>query len=418
MRRVQEVDVRTRAPPSKSFTHRAYLAAALAQGESRIRSPLRAGDTDRTCAALRQMGIPSTWADTDLRIPGCDGTLHCAQDAVVDLGNSGTSIRLLAAAAMLCDHPLTLTGDARMRERPIGPLAETLGALGGKVEFLQRTGYPPVRVQGPLRGGAVTIDASASSQFVSAVLMAAPYAREVVDLSVAAPPVSRSYIDITREVMERFGAKVIRDGYTHFVVDNHFRYQGREYPIEGDYSSAAFFFAIAAVCGGRVTVENLVPESVQGDRAFLDCLAAMGCRVLPGGNAVAVERDAPLQGITVDMTNAPDTVQPLCMVAATAQTPTTITGTAHLRFKESDRVEVTAGQLRRMGAGVEIGNSWIRITPHPLRPVRIDPAGDHRTAMSFAVLGLGVGDVVIQDAECVQKSFPSFWEELHRGGLL
>jgi 3-phosphoshikimate 1-carboxyvinyltransferase len=305
-----------------------------------------------------------------------------------------------------------------MQERPIGPLAETLEALGGEVGFPQRRGYPPVRIQGPLRGGSASIDASASSQFVSAVLMAAPYAQEPVDLSITTPPVSRSYIDITLEVMARFGAKVDRDGYMRFAVDNHHRYGGRDYRIEGDYSSAAFFFAIAAVCGGRVTVENLVPDSVQGDRSFLDALAAMGCRVMPQKNAVTVERHAPLQGITVDMTNAPDTVQPLCMVAAAARTPTTISGTAHLRFKESDRVEVTADNLRKMGAGVEVGESWIRITPRARHPVRIDPRGDHRTAMSFAVLGLGVGDVVIQDMECVEKSFPAFWEELRRGGLL
>ena len=416
--KVRDVMVRTRAPSSKSFTHRAYLAAALAHGRSRIMAPLRSGDTDRTLAALRQMGVSASWSETELRITGSDGALRCTEGMAIDLGNSGTSLRLLTASAMLCDHPLVLTGDARMQERPVGPLADTLEMLGGSVHFLKRRGFPPIRIQGPLRGGAASIDARVSSQFVSAVLMASPYAGQAVDLSVAANPVSRSYIDITLAVMEKFGVGVERTGYSRFIVKSGSGYRGTVYAVEGDYSSAAFFFAIAAICGGRVTVENLNPESVQGDRAFLTALAAMGCQVIPGVTEVTVERAGMLQGITIDMTMAPDTVQALCMVAAVARSPTTITGTAHLQYKESDRVRVIAENLRRMGAGVVVGNNCIRITPGPLRPIRVDPLGDHRTAMSFAVLGLGVGGMEIREAECVEKSFPAFWEELRKGGLL
>jgi len=415
---VRGVAVQTRAPPSKSFTHRAYLAAALARGQSCILSPLRSGDTDRTLAALREMGVIASWSGTDLRITGSGGSLHCREGTTIDLGNSGTSLRLLAAASLLCDYPPVLTGDARMRERPIGPLADTLRALGGGVQFLQRQGYPPIRVKGPLHGGAASIDARMSSQFVSAVLMAAPYADQTVDLTVSTPPVSRSYIDITLAVMGKFGVPVDRTGYSRFMVRNGQGYQGKQYAIEGDYSSAAFFFAIAAICGGRVTVENLNPASVQGDRVFLEALTSMGCRVVPGTNGIMVEQTGTLEGITIDMTAAPDTVQPLCMVAAVAGSPTTITGTAHLQYKESDRVQVTAENLQRMGAGVQIGDNWIRITPKTLHPIQVDPLGDHRTAMSFAVLGFGVGGVVIRNAECVEKSFPAFWEELRKGGLL
>jgi 3-phosphoshikimate 1-carboxyvinyltransferase len=305
-----------------------------------------------------------------------------------------------------------------MRERPLGPLAATLTALGGTVTFLKHPGYPPVQIAGKLLGGKAHIDGRVSSQFISAILMAAPYAERIVDLSVETPAVSRSYIDVTIAVMEAFGAAVERTGYSRFVVKNAAGYLGRDYTVEGDYSSAAFFFAIAAICGGRVTVDNLNPVSVQGDRAFLDALTAMGCRVTTRGTAVTVEREHDLHGITVDMTASPDTVQPLCMVAAVASSPTTITGTAHLQYKESDRVQVTAAHLRLMGGDADAGEDWIRINPKPLRGTRVDPAGDHRTAMSFAVLGLGIGGVTIIGAECVEKSFPGFWEMLRKGGLL
>jgi 3-phosphoshikimate 1-carboxyvinyltransferase len=195
------------------------------------------------------------------------------------------------------------------------------------------------------------------------------------------------------------------------------RYQGRTYAIEGDYSSASYFFAIAAICGGRVTVENLVPGSVQGDRRFLAALTAMGCRVIYGERAVTVERSGDLRGITFDMSASPDTVQTLCMVAAMAKTPTTITGIGHLKFKESDRITGTAERLRALGGHVDVGNDYLTITPAPLHGGTIEPANDHRTAMSFGVLGLGTGEITIMDAGCVNKSFPGFWDMLKRAGV-
>jgi 3-phosphoshikimate 1-carboxyvinyltransferase len=299
-----------------------------------------------------------------------------------------------------------------MQERPIGPLAEALSSIGGSVEFLKKGGCPPLTVSGRLRGGRVSIDGSVSSQFISSVLIAAPYAETEVEIRIPSPPASASYLDITLNVMEDFGARVSRSGYERFTVSNRNRYTGRTYAIEGDYSSASYFFALAAICGGKVTVRNLLSDSVQGDRRFLPALQEMGCRVTYSGNAVSVERTGELRGTTIDMSSSPDTVQTLCMVAATATTPTTISGIGHLKFKESDRISGTAERLRALGGSVDVSGDRITVRPSSLHGGVIDPADDHRTAMSFAVLGLGIGGITITNAECVSKSFPGFWESL------
>ncbi|MGB9175156.1 MAG: 3-phosphoshikimate 1-carboxyvinyltransferase, partial [Methanoregula sp.] len=256
-----------------------------------------------------------------------------------------------------------------------------------------------------------------SSQFISSILMTAPYAGRTVEINLPARPASASYLDITVDVMQAFSGRVLRTGYERFVVSTKDRYKGRTYTVEGDYSSASYFLAIAAICGGRVTVENLVPGSVQGDRRFAGALAAMGCRVSYGETSVTVERAGNLRGITCNMSASPDTVQTLCMVAAMAQTPTTITGISHLKFKESDRITGTAERLRALGGRAEVKNDAIIISPAPLHGGTIDPANDHRTAMSFAVLGLGIGGIRITEAECVNKSFPGFWDILKHAGV-
>jgi 3-phosphoshikimate 1-carboxyvinyltransferase len=414
--RVRDVDLRMTAPPSKSYTHRALIAGALAEGTTTILRPLDAGDTRLTIEALKRLGVQVEDHKEKILITGCDGDIPDAGTTTLDLGNAGTSLRLLTSLALLCRHPVILTGSARMQERPIGPLADALPALGGSVEFLKKYGYPPIRVSGQLRGGPVTMDGSMSSQFISSILMTGPYAGRDVEINLPAPPASASYLDITIDVMQAFSGRVLRTGYDRFVISTDERYKGRTYTVEGDYSSASYFLAIAAICGGRVTVDNLVPGSVQGDRSFAGALAAMGCRVSYGKTSVTVERAGVLRGITCTMSASPDTVQTLCMVAAMAQTPTTITGISHLKFKESDRITGTAERLRRLGGQVEVGNDSLIISPAPLHGGTIDPSNDHRTAMSFAVLGLGTGGITITEAECVDKSFPRFWDMLKQAG--
>jgi len=412
IRRHGNVDLTVAPPPSKSYTHRAFITGALATGDTVVRHPLDSGDTRLTAAALRTLGVPLAWQQDEVRIAGTGGALSCPAGNTLDLGNSGTSLRLLTSLALLCDHPVLLTGNNRMRERPIGPLADAIRHVGGTVTFTQITGYPPLRVGGNLTGGPVTIDGSVSSQFISSLLLVAPYAQNAMTVTVAGLPASRSYLDITVDVMRRFGAEVVQEPGYAFMVSNRHRYAGRKYAVEGDYSSASYFFAIAAICGGRVTVTGLAPASMQGDRRFLDALQAMGCAVLYGKDSVTVERAEPLAGITTDMSSSPDTVQTLCVVAAVAESPSTITGISHLKFKESDRISTTAENLRRLGGDVQAGDDRIRIRPAALHGGTIDPAADHRTAMSFAVLGLGIGGVTITNTECVDKSFPGFWQSL------
>ena len=410
--KISGVDLTFTAPPSKSYTHRALIAGALANGKTTLFRPLEAEDTRLTASALRSLGVVLEDQPGRIIITGGKGTLNNRRPTTLDLDNSGTSLRLLTTLALLCQYPVTLTGSARMQERPIGPLAGALPALGGMVEFLQKDGYPPLRVSGKLLGGSVVIDGSMSSQFISSILMAAPYAHKEVEVIIPAPPASASYLDITISVMEAFGAKVTRTGYERFVVSNADHYQAQRYTVEGDYSSASYFFALAAICGGKVTVKNLAPTSVQGDRRFLDAIQAMGCMVTYGTKSVTVENTGELQGITFDMSTSPDTVQTLCMVAAMASTPTTITGISHLKFKESDRISSIAERLRLLGGDVQVSDDSITIHPSLLHGGSIDPANDHRTAMSFAALGYGIGGVTIQHAECVNKSFPGFWEQL------
>jgi 3-phosphoshikimate 1-carboxyvinyltransferase len=412
------IDLSFIAPPSKSYTHRALIAGALAKGKTTLFRPLEAEDTKLTAGALRLLGVVIEEQPGRLIITGCNGDFPNRGTTTLELENSGTSLRLLTSLALLCHHPVILTGSVRMQERPIGPLADALPSIGGIVEFLKNPGFPPLKVSGNLAGGNVVIDGSMSSQFISSILMAAPYAQKDVVVEIPAPPASASYLDITLDVMETFGAKVERTGYERFVVSPADRYNAKRYTIEGDYSSASYFFAMAAVCGGRVTVSNLAPKSVQGDRRFLDALTAMGCTVTYGKDFVTVERTGELRGITFDMSTSPDTVQTLCMVAAIATTPTTITGISHLKFKESDRINGTAERLRAVGGDVSVGDDSITIRPAPLHGGTIDPANDHRTAMSFAVLGLGTGGITITDGECVNKSFPGFWDMLKKRGVL
>ena len=413
--RAGPVELTVPAPPSKSLTHRALVAAALAQGCSLIQDPLLSDDTRLTCDGLSRLGVRIRYRDGSFVVEG-DGVLPGSGE-VLDLGNSGTSLRLLASVAALGRSPVTLTGSARMQERPVGPLGDALARLGARVRYAARPGCPPVEVTGPLRGGSVSVDGSVSSQFVSSLMLAGPRTPEGIEVRVDGTPVSRNYLDLTVQVMARFGAVVEREGYRRFLAPPG-AYMGTAYRVEGDWSSASYLFALAAVLGGRVTVPNLDPASAQGDRRFVEAIAAMGCRVTSGPSGVTVARDGPLGGIEVDMSSAPDTVQTLAVVAAFAESPTRITGIGHLRFKESDRLAVTADRLRHLGAGATVENDALVVTPAPLHGGVVDPVDDHRTAMAFAVLGLAAGNVTIADPGCVAKSWPGFWDVLRGAGLL
>ena len=414
IRKAKEVRGEFHAPPSKSYTHRAFLAAALADGVSRVSGPLESADTIVTRSALSSMGVRFVADGNGFTIRGTCGTLVCPEPPVIDMAESGTSLRLIMSVALLCPCPVTLTGGPRIRERPVGDLAASLQSLGAAIRYTGRPGCPPVTVSGPVRGGEVCIAGTTSSQFISSVLMTAPCWDAGVVVRVTGEPVSASYLDITLDVMKRFGIPVSRQGYQEFCVVPGLGYKAAPYHVEGDYSSASYLFAAAAVAGGKVTGFNLAPDSVQGDRAFLDRLKDMGCSVHAGFDIISVESDGCLEGIEADMSSAPDTVPTLCAVAACASTPTCIRGVAHLRFKESDRVHKMGEVLRACGAGYEATGDTITITPGPLKGTTVDPANDHRIAMSAAVLGLKTGGMKILNPGCVSKSYPGFFSDFSK----
>jgi 3-phosphoshikimate 1-carboxyvinyltransferase len=412
------IDIRATAPPSKSYTHRALIAAGLAEGESTIELPLWSGDTAITASALQQMGVPLVWEGEQIIVSGTGGKPACDEYSILDMGDSGTSLRLLTSVALLCKGPVVITGSPRMKERPVEGLVSALNNIGGGIRYLEAAGFPPFLVNGTLLGGKVRVDSTISSQFASSLLLSAPYAESGIELLIAPGAVSRSYLDVTIDVMQAFGVTVEREGYERFIVKPGKGYRGRKYRVEGDYSSASYFFAMAAVCGGQVHISSLVPASVQGDRQFLNALAAMGCWVSCSGDCITLESDGVLEGIEMDLSNSPDTVQTLCMVAACARSPSRFYGISHLKYKESDRILAILSTLRALGGDVTAEDDGsISIRPAPLHGGTIDPAGDHRTAMSAAVLGLATGGVTILDAGCVSKSFPEFWDILHKEGL-
>ncbi len=394
---------------SKSYTHRALIAAALARGESLLVNALRSEDTSRTIAGLEAFGISVRAGSGGLTVSGRGGNLDGrAKDLFV--ADSGTSMRFLTALSALRPGRTALDGSSRMRERPIGDLLKGLSALGVTAYSKERNGCPPVVVEASgLQGGTAAMNGGESSQFLSALLMAAPYARQDVHVEITGRLVSRPYIDMTRNVMSAFGVEIENKDYRFFSVRAGQRYLPRTYLIEGDASNASYFFAAAAVTRGKVRVRNFFPASVQGDTGFLRILDQMGCEIVRGEDwAEVTGKD--LRGVNVDMNAMPDLVPSLAVVAAFARGETVIENIGHLRLKESDRIRTVALELRKMGVRAEEGSDWLKIKGGPLGGAEIETYNDHRLAMSFAVAGLSVPGVKIKGEKSVNKSFPGFWE--------
>ena len=410
------LDATVRVPGSKSITNRALLIAALAQGPSELSGPLSSDDTDVMREALDQFGVsidaqPGTW-----RVHGVGGQLS-QPDSSLWVQNSGTTARFLTAAATLAPGPTTLDGNARMRERPILHLLSALEALGAPAEALGERGCPPIRVTGGgLPGGSVTIDGSQSSQYTSAILLAAPYACEEVVVHFGDNLlVSKPYVDITLQMMRDFGVQAdwVEDrSALQIRVESGIGYQGRPYAIEPDASSAAYPFCAAAIAGGSVRVEGVPQNSLQSDWRILDLLKRMGCQINRSGDAVSVTgSDQPLRSLgEVDMNEMPDAALAYAVVALFADGPTLIKNVWNLRIKETDRLAALENELRKLGARAEAGKDWLKIQPGPLQGAEIDTYDDHRMAMSFSLAGLRVPGVVIRDPGCVSKTWPDYFD--------
>ena len=403
-------------PGSKSITNRVLLLAALAHGTSRISGVLRSDDTDNFANGLSAMGfkLQQNFRDNDYLIDGSSGTVPLAE-AKVWCGSAGTAARFLAAVAAAGHGQYHFDASPQMRKRPMDPLLNSLEIQGAGLDKPISGAFPLTINAAGLRGGKLTLGGTTvSSQYLSALLMAAPLARKPVEITTSVP-VSKPYIDLTCKLMSRFGVDVVQRGYEKFEVPAPVSYIGRDHKIEADASTASYFFAAAAVTGGTVRVFNLSrSNSVQGDIRFLDILESMGCTVESDEESVTVTGPAQLRGVTVDMSDISDTVMTLACIAPYGDSTTTIQNIGHIRSKESDRISVIADGLNRLGINCEATPSSLAIHPGNPTGAVVDSFGDHRIAMAFSITGLVSPGIGILDADCVFKTCPEFFDLLAR----
>lgn len=406
------VDAEISVPGSKSYTNRALLITALANGRSRLTGALESDDTRYMRDALSDLGV-GVWVEAfdTFIVEGTDGRIPVS-NATLFVGNSGTAVRFLTACLALGRGTYTLEGATRMRERPIQDLIDGLGQLGVRARSLAGNGCPPVVVEGSgLEGGRVRMPGDRSSQYLSALLMVAPYARKDVEARVTGNFVSRPYIDMTVRIMGDFGVSVVAEHENVFHVKAGQRYEGAEYAIEPDATNASYFFAAAALTGGRIVVRNLSRQSAQGDVGFVDVLERMGCTVNNRPDGIEVRGPKKLSGIDVDMNAMPDVVQTLCAIAPFASGPVTVRNIANLRIKETDRIAAVAAELTRLGVRAVSGPDSLTVYPaSSIRTAELDTYDDHRMAMSMALIGLKAPGIAIRDPGCVEKSFPAYFQ--------
>jgi 3-phosphoshikimate 1-carboxyvinyltransferase len=399
-------------PGSKSLTNRALVLAALAKGASRIDNILIADDTRVMLDGLRQLGFEIEEDGTSATVHGQVGRIP-ATSADIPCGNSGTTIRFLTALCALGQGEYRLDGDARMRQRPIAPLAELLEPLGARITYDATAGCPPLMVHASgLTGGEAPFASRESSQFLSAALMAAPAASGPVAITLAGDPTSRPYIQMTIDLMARFGVGADWSDPGVLRVEPS-AYNGADYTVEPDASNATYFLAAAAVSpGSSVTITGLGTRSLQGDASFAAVLERMGASVERTPDSTTVVGRA-LHSINVDMTDMPDAAMTLAVVALFAEGPTTIRGLHTLPLKETDRLSALKAELSKLGAQVEANGDSLRVTPTgEVRGAEIETYDDHRMAMSFAVAGTRVPGITIVDPDCVGKTYPGFWQDL------
>lgn len=414
-RTVVPTTVRVRVPGSKSLTNRALIVAAFAKGHSTLTGALDSEDTQVMGESLRRLGIgvKHVTEEATILVQGCDGSIP-KREADLFVANSGTSLRFLTAMVAAGQGTFRLDGTSRMRERPVADLLQALNGLGADCKSDLGTGCPPVTVKtGGLEGGLAFVKGNVSSQFLSALLMALPYANTQTTVEVDGPLVSLPYVEMTLSVMEAFGVKVINRKNRRFDVYP-VHYKARKFSIEPDASAASYFFALAAITGGTVTVEGLGRGSIQGDLGFVDVLEHMGCRVERSADSTTVT-GGPLVGVDVDMNAISDTVMTLGVVALFANGFTRIRNVGHIRHKETDRIAALAAELRKLGANVDEQPQGLFIMPPEggkITPATIATYDDHRMAMAFALAGVKAGGVTIQDPDCVAKTYPRFWDDL------
>ena len=400
-------------PGSKSYTHRILIASALSDGICSIDNALKSEDTLITISALQQMGIKIDAEDNRFIVHGANGELKNIKESVF-LGNSGTSMRLLTALASLGKGRYVFTGTKRMKERPIQDLLDALIQMGASAHSVNNNGCPPVAIKGgDLKGGKISINCETSSQYLSAILLTAPFTKpftkQGLEINVKNGPVSRPYIDMTVDVMEKFGIDVKRDEYNYFKVQQGQEYRAGSYSVEPDCSQAGYFWGAAAITGASIKVKGITKDSHQGDVHFTRLLEEMGCKVLYEKDGISVTGGS-LLAIEADMADMPDMVPTLAVVSAFAKGTTIIKNVKHLKAKESDRLTSVTNELSKMGIEAKLTDTGLIIKGGIPHGAEISTYKDHRIAMSFAIAGLKVPGIFIKDEKCVEKSFPNFWK--------
>jgi 3-phosphoshikimate 1-carboxyvinyltransferase len=402
-----------RLPGSKSISNRSLLLAALAEGPTVLDSVLEADDTARMLQALDRLGVKTqVLGGHQLRVEGTGGAFP-VREADLFLGNAGTAFRPLTAVLAACGGHYRLSGVPRMRERPVGDLVDALDALGMDVRYAGQKGYPPLEIFPARRraGSQVSVRGDASSQFLTALLMAAPLLEGGLEIAVDGPLISKPYVGITLALMQRFGVTVEQDGWQRFRVPAGAAYRSPgPLLVEGDASAASYFLAAGAIGGGPVRVQGVGRDSIQGDVAFARVLEQMGAQVRWGPDWIEAEGRAPLRPVDLDLNAIPDAAMTVAVLALFATGPSVLRNIGSWRVKETDRIAAMATELRKVGARVEAGPDWLSVSPPAqLQPARIDTYDDHRMAMCFSLVALGGVAVRVMDPDCVAKTFPEYF---------
>ena len=410
---LQNLQATVTVPGSKSYTNRALLIAGLTDGECRLEKPLVSDDTKYMIRALKAFGVSVQEGKDVFIVSGSGGKLSTPKEDIF-IGNAGTAMRFLTTFSALAPGKTRLDGDERMRQRPLADLLDCLTQMGVKAVSANGNGCPPIDIAGgEVPGGDIQLAGDKSSQYLTSILLSAPYFKNDTCIHIQGDLTSKSYADITLDIMKTFGVHVDNESYQRFKVKAGDYYKAQTYQVESDWSSASYFLAAAAVTGGEVTLTDINPHSVQGDAQFTSVLEKMGCRVEKKANALHIKGN-PLRGITINMNNMPDAVQTLAVIALFAEGETVIEGIGNLRIKETDRISALANELTRLGAGVEAGEDFLIIRPGDYKGAEVETYDDHRMAMSFAVAGLKIPGVRIKDPKCVEKSFPDFFQRFEK----
>lgn len=432
VKNVNNIGGTVEAPPSKSYTHRAIIISSFTSGTSRIFNPLISEDTEASIKACKCFGAKIKHENNYLKIIGTEKIENLSKRPI-DLKNSGTTLRIMTSIAGLSKNKVLLTGDNSLKNRPMKPFLNALEPLGINVTSIKNNGKPPIIIESGLIGGKTSIEGNVSSQFISSILMSGAISKNGVELEVKGDFVSKPYINMTLDVMEKFGVEVetkssddesSNDESTFFIVKPQ-KYSNSDFTVEGDYSSASYLLSVVAILGGKITVKNLFKDSKQGDKLILDILKEMGVEIVVTEDTVTLMSNGNLNGIDINLSNAPDLLPSVAVLGALAKGKTKITGVKHGRFKETDRIKMCTQELKALNCEVKENDDGMEIIGG-INSGIINSHNDHRLAMAFSLIGLK-HDILVENGEAYDVSFPNFIEimseigvdlELHKNKLL